>query len=86
MLLEHLKHYILLDPEKGYPFGVAARHKAGSIQELHGPFGTQEAAEAHAMGLWEEWDDYAEVWIVRIETPAVGTFRATDHRVKTTTA
>lgn len=55
----------------GYVYGVETSDFFGST-ELHGAFNSERAAERYAHDLNGEFDDYAVIKVVRIETPQVG--------------
>lgn len=58
-------------PSAGYCFGVEARGKGRAYAELHGGFSTFAEADRKKRELLAEFDDYAYVKVVKIETPEV---------------
>ena len=73
MKATHVKHLYSVGNlwKGGYPFGVETEDFFGS-RELHGPFGNEREAERYAHALNGEFDDYALIQVVKIETPSIG--------------
>lgn len=67
------RRWLMLDRDRGYPYGVLVGPSLADKDELHGPFATEDEARSFARELLREFSDYQYANVVKIEVPHVST-------------